>query len=48
MDVCASALGTYLYVFAGNYEFTAVIAVMCGDPVAPPELTGDAPVLDAL
>ena len=35
-------------VFAGNGDFAAVVAVESRDAVAPPELTGNAPVADVL
>ena len=33
---------------AGDYHLAAVLAVVCRDAVSPPELPGDAPVLDLL
>ena len=44
----SSALRAYLRSSAPlDYHLTAVIAVVCRNPVTPPELTGDTPVLDA-
>ena len=47
-DVRASAVGTGRDVGFGDGDFSAVAAVKCGNSVSPPELTGDAPVVDVL
>ena len=44
----ASALGTYLRHLLGYDYFTAVIAVISGNPVSPPQLTTDTPVTDVI
>ena len=46
--VGAAALGTYLRHLLGYDYFTAVIAVICGNPVSPPQLTADTPVADVI
>ncbi len=48
MDVFAAAVLALAGRAAGDGDLAAVVAVPGGDAVAPPELTGDAPVLDAL
>ena len=44
--VGAAALGTYLRHLLGYHYLTAVITVICGNPVSPPQLTADTPVAD--
>ena len=44
----AAALGADAGRFAGNNCFAAVLAIPCRNAMAPPELTGNAPVLDVL
>ena len=44
----AAALGTYLRHLLGYDYFTAVIAVISGNPVSPPQLTADTPVADVV
>ena len=44
----AAALGAAAGSILGNYGLAAVIAVPRGDLVAPPQLAGDAPVMDIL
>ena len=46
--VGAAALGTYLRHLLGYDYFTAVIAVISGNPVSPPQLTADTPVADVV
>ena len=46
--VGAAALGTYLRHLLGYDYFTTVIAVICGNPVSPPQLTADTPVADII
>ena len=46
--VGAAALGAYLRHLLGYDYFTAVIAVICGNPVSPPQLTADTPVADII
>ena len=44
--VGAAALGAYLRHLLGYDYLAAVIAVICGNPVAPPQLAADTPVTD--
>ena len=41
-----AAFRTYAGLFIRHYDFTALIAVISGDSVSPPELTADTPVAD--
>ena len=47
-EVGASALGTNGRDILCHYHLSALIAVVCGDPVAPPKLAAYTPVLDIL
>ena len=48
VDRSAAAVSALLRIGAGDGDLAAVVAVPCGDPVSPPELTGNAPVVDVL
>ena len=47
-EVCAAALRANDRRLFGDDCLTALVAVICGDPVAPPELAADAPVADVV
>ena len=46
MHMCASAFRAFLRHLSSNHHLTALIAVISRDPVSPPELTGNTPVVD--
>ena len=46
MKMGASAFRTFLRHLSGNNHFAALVAVVCGNPVSPPKLTGNTPVTD--
>ena len=46
--MCTSALRTLLGCCCGHNNLTAFITVVCGNSVAPPELSGNTPVLDVV
>ncbi len=46
MDVGAAAFGAYCQIRPGSSHFSAVVAVPDRNPVAPPDLPGNAPVMD--
>ena len=47
-QMAAAALGAFLRYRFCHHDLAALITVIRRDPVSPPELTGDAPVADAL
>ena len=48
MEMRAAALRAAFRHLVRNYNFTAIIAVVRGNPMSPPQLTGNAPVADIL